>query len=447
MTLHGQQADIGDLPERVVRLITDRLENTELGRTIPPSQLLPMFDGAITNDGLGIDRAWDLFETAVAPHTLALDGPRYLAFIPMSPAAAAIWMDAVVGATSFSAESWMEAAGAVAAENQALDYLRDLADMPAGAGGAFCSGGSLGNLSAIAVGRDVAGDRRLAAVSDTAHASVDNSLRLLGMEALEVPTQSDGRFTGAALSAALEASGRAADLAVVVASAGSTNAGVIDDLRGLADVAHSHAAWLHVDGAYGGAALLLDERRALFDGLGEADSFIIDPHKWMFCTAGTCAVLYRRPRAGRARHTASTGRTSRCCTMPTRSTSGIRATTHTNSTRRPSGLPFWFTLLVHGTDALTAAVRTSMTSTAYAVRQLESIAGIEVVMQPELTVVLFRKQGWDRARWQQWSKDLLDREIAFVAPTTWKGETVGRLVFLHPLTTDEIVDEVIDTLR
>ena len=446
MTLHGPQADIGDLPDRVVRLIGERLANTELGRTIPPSQLLPMFEGAITDDGLGVDRAWDLFETAVAPHTLALDGPRYLAFIPMSPAAAAIWMDAVVGATSFSAESWMEAAGAVAAENQALDYLRDLADMPVGAGGAFCSGGSVGNLSAIAVGRDVAGGRRLAAVSDTAHASVDNSLRLLGMEALEVPTGSDGRFTGDALAAALEASGRAGDLAVVVASAGSTNAGVIDDLRGLADVAHSHTAWLHVDGAYGGAALLLDERRALFDGLGEADSFIIDPHKWMFCTAGTCAVLYRQPHLAALTH-----RQHGPYIEVLHDADPIDEWNPSDYayqlTRRPSGLPFWFTLLVHGTDALTAAVRTSMTSTAYAVQQLESIAGIEVVMQPELTVVLFRKQGWDRSRWQQWSRDLLDRGTAFVAPTTWKGETVGRLVFLHPLTTDEIVDEVIATLR
>ena len=77
----------------------------------------------------------------------------------------------------------------------------------------------------------------------------------------------------------------------------------------------------------------------------------------------------------------------------------------------------------------------------------DSIAGIELVMQPELTVVLFRRQGWDRSRWQRWSTDLLERGIAFVAPTSWKGETVGRLVFLHPLTTDDIIDDVIDTLR
>jgi aromatic-L-amino-acid decarboxylase len=446
VTLHGPDADIGDLPDRAVRLIIDRLANTELGRTTPPAELLPLFEGAITAGGLGVDDAWDMFETAVMPHTLALDGPRYLAFIPMSPSAAAIWMDAVVGATSFSAESWLEAAGAVAAENQALDYLRSLAGMPEGSGGAFCSGGSIGNLSALAVGRDTAGGRRLVAVADTAHASVDNSLRLLGLEALVVPTGADGRFTGEALQGALAAGGRADELAIVAASAGSTNAGAIDDLRGLAAVAHAHDAWLHVDGAYGGAALILEERRGLFDGLGEADSFIVDPHKWFFCTAGTCAVLYRQPHLAAATHR------QHGPYIEVLHTTDPTATWNPSDyafqlTRRPSGLPFWFTLLVHGTDALATAVRASVTTTAYAIEQLETIPGVEVLLRPELTVVLFRKAGWDRNRWQEWSTELLDRRIAFVAPTNWKGETVGRMVFLHPLTTAEIVDEVIDTLR
>lgn len=446
MTLHGPDADVGDLADRVVRLVVERLANTDVGRTTPPSELLPLFDGAITASGLGIDRAWETFESVVATHTVALDGPRYLAFIPMSPAVAAIWMDAVVGATSFSAESWLEAAGAVAAENQALDYIRTLAGMPVGAGGAFCSGGSIGNLSALAVGRDHAGGRRLVAVADTAHASVDNSLRLLGLDALVVPTGPDGRFTGEALTATLEDTGSAAELAIVVASAGSTNAGIVDDLRGLANAAHERDAWFHVDGAYGGAALILDERRSLFDGLGDADSFILDPHKWFFCTAGTCAVLYREPQLA-----ATTHRQHGPYIEVLHSTDASETWNPSDYafqlTRRPSGLPFWFTLLVHGTDALASAVRTSITATEYAVQQLESIPDVEVLLPPELTVVLFRKAGWDRARWQQWARDLLDREIAFVAPTSWKGETVGRLVFLHPLTTEAIIDEVVDTLR
>jgi glutamate/tyrosine decarboxylase-like PLP-dependent enzyme len=116
-------------------------------------------------------------------------------------------------------------------------------------------------------------------------------------------------------------------------------------------------------------------------------------------------------------------------------------------TRRGCGLPFWFTLLVHGIDAMRDSIRVSLATTAYAVERLRAIDGVELVMEPELSVILFRKHGWDASRWRAWARDLLDREVAFVAPTRWKGETVGRLVFLHPLTTRAIVDEVLETLH
>lgn len=446
MTLHGPDAAIDDLAERAVAYIQERVARTQLGRTAPAAEIEPLLAGAITPGGLGVERAWDVFSTAVDPFTVALDGPRYLAFIPMSPSVASIWMDAVVGASSFSAESWLEAAGAVAAENQALDFLRQLAGMPEGSGGCFTFGGSNGNLSAIAVARDVAGGRRLAAVADTAHASVDNSLRLLTMEALVVPTGPDGRFTAAALRDTVAASGRADELAVVIASAGSTNAGVVDELGPLADTAHEYGAWLHVDGAYGAGALLLPERRALFDGLGRADSFIVDPHKWFFCTAGTCALLYREPQLAARTHTQH-GPYIEVLHSTDASETWNPSDYAFQLTRRASGLPFWFTLLVHGTDAVAEAIQASVDTTAYAVDRLRSIDGVELVLEPELSVVLFRKAGWDATRWAAWARRLLDEQIAFVAPTRWKGETVGRLVFLHPLTTEAIVDEVVDTLR
>ena len=279
-----------------------------------------------------------------------------------------------------------------------------------------------------------------------AEQAVENSLRLLGMEALVVATGPSGRFTGAALERSLAGSGRAGELAAVIASAGSTNAGVVDELGALARVAHHHDAWLHVDGAYGAGALLLPERRHLFDGLGEADSLIVDPHKWFFCTAATCALLYRNPASAARTHTQHGPYID-----VLHSTSASEAWNPSDYafqlTRRASGLPFWFTLLVHGTDAMAEAIRSSIATTSYAVERLREIDGVELVMEPELTVILFRKAGWDAGRFQAWARDLLAREVAFVAPTRWKGETVGRLVFLHPLTTESIVDEVLATLR
>ena len=143
-------------------------------------------------------------------------------------------MDAAVSAANFSAESWLEAAGAVAAENQALQVLMDAAGMPNGSGGCFMSGGSIGNLSALAVARDQAGGRRAVVVADSAHASVHNALHLLGLDAVVATTDAVGRLTGDAVRAAV--SGRT-DVGIVVAAAGSTNGGVVDELTTVADAA------------------------------------------------------------------------------------------------------------------------------------------------------------------------------------------------------------------
>ena len=225
--LHGAAGFPPHVAASVADWIAARVEHAPLGRTLAPSEMYPLLDGTFTAGGLGADEAWRRFVERVVPNTVGLDSERYLAFIPVAPSAAGVWMEAAVGAATFSAESWLEAAGAVAAENQTLRWLADVLGMPESSGGCFMSGGSIGNLSALAVARESASaDSPLVAVADTAHASVFNSLRLLGLDdVLVVPTGADGRFTGEALAVA---AGDRADLGIVVAAGGSTNAGVVD---------------------------------------------------------------------------------------------------------------------------------------------------------------------------------------------------------------------------
>lgn len=446
MTLHGEGAIPAELARRFVEFIDDRIARAPLGRTLPPSAMMPLLDGAITADGLGADAAWSRFVDHVSPNTVGLDSERYLAFIPVSPSAAGVWMDAAVSAATYSAESWLEAAGVVAAENQTLRWLADVFGMPASAGGCFMSGGSIGNLSALAVAREQMGERRSVAVADTAHASVFNSLRMLGLtrepghEMIVVPTGDDGRFTGAALAAAIE--GRT-DVGLVVAAAGSTNAGVVDDLAGLADVAEWLGAWFHVDGAYGAAGALLPELAHLYDGLGRADSMIVDPHKWLFAPEGSCALLYKHPDLAAAVHTQHGPYIDILHgdePLWNPSDYGYQLT------RRASGLPLWFALAVHGTDAHAQAIRRGIELTRLAAERLSAIDEVSLVMQPQLGVLLFRRAGWGRAEWGAWANRVLGEGIAFVAPSTWKGEPVGRLVFLHPRTPESVIDEIAATL-
>ena len=438
--LHGNESAAGEIAERAVEWIKQRITSSPIGVIGNKPILEAALAGSISDRGLGADEAWQRFEQVVAPNNIGLDSERFLAFIPLSPSVATVWMDAIVSAANFSAESWLEGAGAVAAENQVIELLCNAAGMPRGAGGCFMSGGSIGNLSALAVGRHHAGHRRLVAVADTAHASVDNALHILGLESLLVPTGPDCRLTGAALRAAI---GDRDDVGMIVASGGSTNAGVIDDLSGCADVAGEIDAWLHVDGAYGLATLLLPELHQRFAGIDRADSFIIDPHKWLFATAGSCALVYRDPALARHVHTQhgpyiDVLRTSDDAYNP--------CDLGYQLTRRASGLPIWFALALHGVDAHRHAIRHGIKLASAMADALEAEPLTELIMRPELGVVLFRRDGWAGDEWRAWAKDLIARRVAFVAPSTYKGEPVGRLVFMHPRTPETIIDELMLSL-
>jgi aromatic-L-amino-acid/L-tryptophan decarboxylase len=439
-SLHGVDSDVGDLGERAVEWIKQRLANSPVGVIGDKPSLDAALAGSVSDNGLGLDQAWLRFEQVVAPNNIGLDSERFLAFIPLSPSVASVWMDSIVSAANFSAESWLEGAGAVAAENQVIDLLCRAAGMPAGAAGCFMSGGSIGNLSALAVGRERADDRRVVAVADTAHASVDNALHLLGLEPLVVPTGPDCRLTGEALRTAI---GDRRDVGIVVAAGGSTNAGVIDDLAGCADVAEEIDAWFHVDGAYGLATILLPELRDRFVGLERADSFIVDPHKWLFATAGSCALVYSNPLLARQVHTQHGPYID---VLRTDDDAFNPCDLGYQLTRRASGLPIWFALALHGVDAHRAAIRRGISLAAAMADALEAHPVTELIMRPELGVVLFRRQGWGTVEWKAWATNLLRTGTAFVAPSTYKGEAVGRLVFMHPRTPESIIDELMISL-
>ena len=232
----------------------------------------PVLDGLV---GAERERPRDVLEVfgRLAEAVVSCDSPRFLSFIPAAPTKAALLFDMVVSCSSLQGTSWLEAAGAVAAENQALAVLAELAGLPRRPAVASSSGGTSGNLSALVVARDTAPHRQ---GRRTAPAADRRGRRrpLLGRlgpachrgRSTRVPTD-DHRLTGAELRAALAADPLADDVIGVVATAGTTNAGIIDDLAGVADVAAERQLWFHVDAAYGGAALLAPSVRPRFAGI------------------------------------------------------------------------------------------------------------------------------------------------------------------------------------
>lgn len=408
----------------------------------------------ITPDGIGGLAALKLFEEDLAPACISTDHPRYLSFIPCAPTEASAMFDLVVGASSIYGGSWLEGAGAVYAENQALRWIADLVGMPAEAGGVFVPGGTIGNLSALVAARHTArmnaahegrqgpgGRPWRVAATHGAHSSIQSACDVMDAEMVGVEVDDRGRLTGERLREVLLAHGPETFFAVV-ATSGTTNFGIVDDLESVSQVCREFGIWFHVDGAYGGAGLAAPSVRHLYNGIEHADSFIVDPHKWLFAPFDCCALLYREPALARAAHTQHASYLDVLTAAPDWNPTDYSV----GLTRRARGLPFWFSLATHGTNAYTDAVERTLEVTRFAAAEITRRDHLEVVREPDLSVVVFRRLGWTAADYQEWSDRLLAEEFAFVVPTSHEGETLTRFAIVNPRTSEDDIVAILDTM-
>jgi len=430
-----------------------------------------LLEGVIGPAGNDPGKVLDLFAESLSRAVVSIDSPRFLSFIPAAPTKASLLFDMVVSCSSLNGTSWLLAAGVVAAENQALGVLSELAGLPAEAGGTFVSGGSAANLSALLVARDTAdapdgpmaaappGTKPRIALSAEAHSSVTKAVHILGAQPYVVPTQ-DHRLDASCLEPALDAASAdgGGPVVAVVATAGTTNGGIVDDLASTGGLCRARGIWFHVDAAYGGAALFSPRARERFAGIELADSLVIDPHKWLFAPYDCAALLYRDPSLARAVHTQDAAYLAAFRTAPRRpgqppaggKGGGEEPWNPTDYafqlSRRSRGMPLWFSLAVHGTDAYRDAVEAALSTAQAAADLVEETPYTELVRRPELSIVLFRRTGWSRADYDAWSARLLADQIALCVPTTWEGEPTARLALLHPDTTLAVVRQVLDSM-
>jgi L-2,4-diaminobutyrate decarboxylase len=449
--MHGLTNETEQLARQVLELVLarQRQDPWPLGGVATAEELAQRVAPTITPGGLGgaaVLRSW---VEELGPATVAADHPRYLAFIPHAPTEVSVLFDLLVGASGIYAGSWLEAAGAVFAENEALRWLADLAGFPPEAGGTFVPGGTLGNLSALHAARHAALARRGGArpvrwrivTSAEAHSSVAQAARVLDVDLIDVPVDAGHRLAEGNLRAALDA-GDDGGVFAVVASAGATNLGVIDDLGSVAAVCRERGLWLHVDGAYGLAALAAPRMRPAFAGIELADSFIVDPHKWLFGPYDCCALVYRDPRQARAAHSQSAAYLDAITARDEWNPADYAV----HLSRRARGLPFWFSLAVHGTDAYADAIETTLAVTRQVAQEIRSRPYLELLVEPELSVLVFRRDGWSATDYDVWSARLFATGTAFVMPTRVRDEPAARIVILNPRTTVADVALVLDAM-
>lgn len=444
--MHEFDSSLTDL---VLDYVKDRLAMHEAPLDLPGDrvELEQALRGLISKSGNSPEAVLDLYADTLAPTVLSTDSPRFLAFIPGAPTKASLLFDTVVSCASLQGMSWLEAAGAIVAENQVLRWIADLAGMPESAGGTFVSGGSAANLSALTVAREVGrkktGKRVVRiALSKSAHSSIGSTLRILDIEPVWIETD-DHRVTAESFQRTLDAYTDDEPIVAVALTSGTTNAGIVDDIAGVGEIARKHNMWLHVDGAYGGAGLLSPLVRDLYAGIEHADSFITDPHKWWFAPFDCAAILYRDPALAAAVHTQDASYLDVLHEgMPNNQFNPTDLAYHL--TRRARGLPLWFSLAVHGTDAYVDAVSSAIQLARDTAALIEDLPHIELIREPGLSVVLWRRTGWQAADYYALQDRLLTEEIAFVTPTKWEGETIGRFAFLHPATTIDMVKRIFE---
>ncbi len=438
---------------RVVREAMDWAEARAVRETDPKTtartaeELREAAGQTVCAAGIGGRAALRVFRDVLEPATRSQDDPMNLAYIPSAPTRASVAFDFVTSAANVFGGVWETGAGVIFAENEALGWLIELLDWPETAGGVFVSGGTNGNLSALVAAREAALARRGSrpdqgwqlACTGEVHSSIRSTARVLDVTIVEVPGDENGRLTGAALEPILR---EHPDVFAVVATAGTTNAGLIDDLAGIADACESHGVWMHVDGAYGGAGLAAPSVRAQFAGVERADSFIVDPHKWLFAPYDCCALLYRDPELARAAHAQ---RANYLDQIDREMCNPADLAVHLS--RRVRGLPFWFSLATHGTDRYAAAVERTLETSRIVADAIRSSPSLELVCEPQLSVLLFRRVGWEPEDYREWSQRMAHEGVIMCLPTTWGGETVLRLAFVNPATRAERVVEVLETLR
>lgn len=454
--MHNVDLDLVEMSLDVIKYAIARISDTDpkLGFPKTAEELKALVGETVTPAGIGGEKAFALFRDVLVKASVSIDHPRHLAFVPASPTRAAVMFDLVTSATSVHGAFWLEGAGCIFAENQAMEWLVSLTGMPEGTFGVFTSGGTEANLSAMVTAREYwrsqddrrANQRGIVITSNGAHSSIKAMAKVIDADVLLIETED--RFEGGLLAetiANMTPDDRQRIFAVI-ATGGTTNAGIIDDLAGIAAVCEAEKIWFHVDAAYGGGALAVRSVRHLFIGIEKADSVTIDPHKWLFSPYDCGAVIYRDPDLAKKAH----GQEGSY--LDIFSDEGARGFNPSDYqiqlTRRVRGLPLWFSLAMHGTDRYETAIERGIELARIAGKLISETDYTELVREPSLSCVLFRRLGWSPEDYRAWTYDNHKSGFALVAPTKTRagGETVSRFCFINPDTTEKDIAEILATM-
>ena len=448
-TLDLSREEMREFGYRVIDMLLDYYDeraDKPVAETLDYEALDAILREPLPRAGMPWQEALDQFERQVVNTSNRVDHPRFFAYIPLANNFVSVMADSLAAGYNIFNAVWLQGPGAAQIERLTVDWLRQIFDLPAEAGGTFVSGGSVANLTALAVAREVqlSGEKRdaVAYCSDQIHFAVSRGMRVLGFapeQLRKLPSDNDYRLPISRLREAI-AEDRAAGKRpfCVIASAGTTNTGAVDKLAALADLCAAEDLWLHVDGAYGAPAILTERGKCALKGLERVDSLALDAHKWLFQPI-ECGVVLVRDRRWLPQTFKETSEVLKDMQSEGEELNfmyqGIQLT------RQFRALKLWMSFKVFGLDAISEAIAAGFENAELAERLLRDLGCWEIVTPAQMAILTFRYQtaNGDEELAERVTHDLvgrlLDDGYAFASGTQLRGKPVLRMCCNNPRTT------------
>jgi aromatic-L-amino-acid decarboxylase len=401
---------------------------------VAPGDIRAQLPASAPEDGEPFSAVLRDLDEIILPGITHWQHPRFFAYFSISssePAILAELLTATLNATSFL---WRTSPAATELEGVVLDWIADLLGLPVGWHGHIEDTASTSTMAAVIAAREATG-RDLVVCSEQAHSSIDKAARMLGMRLRKVATDSEFRMRADAL-------GDLSEAAVVVATVGTTASTSVDPVPEIAAACADAGAWLHVDAAYAGTAMVCPEFRWAFEGVDRADSVVVNAHKWML-TPVDCSLLWsRRPADLRAAFSV----VPEYLRTPDAEDALSMSEYGPALGRRFRALKLWAVLRCYGRRGLQEHVRNGVALAALFESWVAAEPGWELCAPRPFSVVCFRLEGSDER-----NKALLERVNAsgeiFVSHAALDGRYVLRLAVGQMSTTEADVRQAWDVLR
>lgn len=400
---------------RAIQAVKNWLDDDEMYTGGSIRQLRSQIRFLPSKEGLGLDgaleRAIDLFLNK----SLKVHHPHSLAHLHCPTMVASQVAEVLINATNQSMDSWDQSPSGSLMEVLLIDWLRQKVGFGTGDAGVFTSGGTQSNLMGVLLARDACIAKHYQATdgkpwsvqrnglppeaiqkvkvlcSENAHFSVQKNMAMMGMGFESVVAVPVNEWAQMDVSALQEIVKKLSDdgkiIACIVATAGTTDAGAIDDMSAIRDIADACGAWLHIDAAWGGALILSNQYRHLLQGIEKADSVTLDFHKHYFQTISCGAFLLKDKDNYRFMHYEAEYLNSAYDEehgVPNLVSKSLQ------TTRRFDALKLWLTVEALGEDLYGSMIDHGVDLTREVAEYIKNTDELELLVEPQFASVLFR---------------------------------------------------------